>query len=257
MGPWSIRDDANPFRPGCSFGTLRGLIARGKIGPETVIRGPSTRQFWELARRTPGVASLLGLCHSCQEAVSPSDFSCQACGAAFNAEHDRQHLGVGPVRLLPGQASPERVAASSMPSHAVVTNGDATAGSSPAESTESAPPAAAPSRSLRSILLFALVGGTLAIGATGAVVWRSVGDTSTNRVANPPELAGNLDNMAPGSELRNFVQSEPQNSLDQGESSTETDPGESPQVTEQKLVTSDPEPLNPNWNTLDQLRTLR
>src|SRR5881394_2638955 len=28
MGPWFIRDEAAPFRPGCSYETLRALIAR-------------------------------------------------------------------------------------------------------------------------------------------------------------------------------------------------------------------------------------
>ena len=56
MGPWSIRDTANPFRPGCSFETVRDLIKRGKVTRETILRGPSTRQYWNFAARTPGIA---------------------------------------------------------------------------------------------------------------------------------------------------------------------------------------------------------
>src|SRR5690348_425633 len=65
MGPWFIRDKANPFRPGCSYEVLRKQIAAGKIKPTTVLRGPTTRQFWSVARNVPGVAHLLGYCHRC------------------------------------------------------------------------------------------------------------------------------------------------------------------------------------------------
>ena len=115
MGPWFIRDDAQPFRPGCSFGTLCALVRRGKVTPETPIRGPTTRQFWVLAKRCPGVANLFGICHACARAVEPHDSACRHCGVSFEPPHDRQQLGLGSVRLLPGQAAPEDVAATSEP----------------------------------------------------------------------------------------------------------------------------------------------
>lgn len=113
MGPWFIHDPAQPFRPGCSFETLTALLRRGKIGPDTVLRGPTTRQFWTPARRTPGIANLLGFCHNCSTVVAPDDFFCDECGADFSVDPDRQFLGLGEVRLLPGQAPPQHVAASS------------------------------------------------------------------------------------------------------------------------------------------------
>lgn len=111
MGGWYIRDAARPFRPGCSYETLKDLVRRGKITPDTVIRGPTTRQFWTFAGRAPSVANLLGRCHNCHAEVRPDDYMCAACGAAFTPEHDRQHLGLGPVHLLPNQAPPEVIAA--------------------------------------------------------------------------------------------------------------------------------------------------
>lgn len=111
MGPWFIRDDAQPFRPGCSYHTLVGLIQRGKVTRTTIIRGPSTRQFWMFAGKVPGVAHLLGVCHSCQEESHADDFACNNCGAVFTAEEDRQRLGLGPVMEVPGQALPEVKAA--------------------------------------------------------------------------------------------------------------------------------------------------
>jgi hypothetical protein len=113
MGPWFIRDDSNPFRPGCSIDTLRRLAARARIGPDTIIRGPTTRQFWMFARNTPGVANLFGECHSCHTHVNAEDAGCHACGADFAVSDDRQNLGLGPVHLLPGHASPETIAAAS------------------------------------------------------------------------------------------------------------------------------------------------
>lgn len=110
MGPWEIRDDRVPFRPGCSYATLSRLTEQGVIGPDTVLRGPSTRQFWMLAKHTPGVAHKLGLCHNCQTTVKPDAFSCPKCEAVFEVERDRQHLGLGPSRPLPGQGLPEVLA---------------------------------------------------------------------------------------------------------------------------------------------------
>lgn len=120
MGPWFIRDEAQPFRPGCSYHTLVGLVQRGKVTRTTIIRGPSTRQFWMFAGKVPGVAHLLGICHSCQEASHAEDFACNNCGAVFTAEEDRQRLGLGPVMEVPGQSLPEvRMAAKDAPAPAI------------------------------------------------------------------------------------------------------------------------------------------
>ncbi len=114
MGPWFIRDEGHPFRPGCSYGTLAQLVQRGKVTMETVLRGPTTRQFWTPLRRVPGVAHLLGICHSCQSPTQPDAMGCSRCGASFVVEEDRQNLGLGPVHLLPGQAPADRIATSTL-----------------------------------------------------------------------------------------------------------------------------------------------
>ncbi|MDF1808448.1 MAG: hypothetical protein P1U42_02000 [Phycisphaerales bacterium] len=110
MGPWSIRDDRSPHRPGCSYETIKRLVEQGKITQDTIIRGPSTRQFWMLAKHSPGVGHLLGVCHSCHVPVQPDGFACPNCHASFVGERDRQHLGLGPSRPLPGQGLPEVLA---------------------------------------------------------------------------------------------------------------------------------------------------
>jgi hypothetical protein len=112
MGPWFIHDPANPYRPGCSYDIIRDMVRRGKLNGQTVMRGPTTRQYWMLASRVPSVAHLLGRCHNCQKPVDKDNVSCPSCSADFSAELDRQFLGLGPVYLLPGQASPEEIARS-------------------------------------------------------------------------------------------------------------------------------------------------
>lgn len=94
MGPWFIRDKAQPFKPGCSYETLKRMIQRGAIHANTVIRGPTTRQFWSIARNVPGVAHLVGFCHRCQEEVDPTDAFCPECSEPFTEPRERNELGL-------------------------------------------------------------------------------------------------------------------------------------------------------------------
>ena len=101
MGPWFLRDAQRPFQPGCSYETLIQLIERGQVNKYSIIRGPTTRQFWTVARRVPGVAHLLGYCHSCDASVDPGDHGCHACGVPFGAYLDRNFMGLPEVQPLP------------------------------------------------------------------------------------------------------------------------------------------------------------
>lgn len=94
MGPWQIRDKNNPFRPGCCYDILKSMAKAGKIKNTTVMRGPTTRQFWSVARNVPGVAHLIGYCHACGNHVSPTDAKCGECGAIFQEPRDRNTLGL-------------------------------------------------------------------------------------------------------------------------------------------------------------------
>jgi hypothetical protein len=104
MGPWFVRDPRRPFQPGCSYETLVRLIERRTVNKTSIIRGPTTRQFWTVARRVPGVSHLLGYCHHCDASVDPGDHGCHACGAAFGAYLDRNDLGLPEIRALPWEA---------------------------------------------------------------------------------------------------------------------------------------------------------
>jgi hypothetical protein len=103
MGPWFIRDPQRPFQPGCSYETIVRLIQRNVVTKNTVVRGPTTKQFWNVAKRTPGIAHILGYCHNCSATVEPTDHGCHACGVPFGAWLNRDHLGVPAIRPLPDE----------------------------------------------------------------------------------------------------------------------------------------------------------
>jgi hypothetical protein len=114
MGPWFLLDRDHPSRPGCSYEKIRELAKSGKVRAGTIIRGPTTKQFWTFASRAPSIANLVGYCHNCHAKAGADDFSCKACGAVFTPDTDRQHLGLAPVHRLPGRDSPAMIAASAM-----------------------------------------------------------------------------------------------------------------------------------------------
>ncbi|MDY7107800.1 MAG: hypothetical protein SYC29_04105 [Planctomycetota bacterium] len=97
MGPWFVRDPDRPHRPGCSYETLVQMIERGQVTKYSIIRGPTTRQFWTVARHVPGAAHLLGYCHACDGPVDPDEHGCPHCGVPFGAYLDRNYLGVPDV----------------------------------------------------------------------------------------------------------------------------------------------------------------
>jgi len=97
MGPWFVRDRHNPFRPGMSYAVLKREIEKGRIRPTTIIKGPTTRQFWSVARNVPGVAHLVGYCHACGAHVKPDDDNCSECGEVFFAPKLRDNLGLAPM----------------------------------------------------------------------------------------------------------------------------------------------------------------
>jgi hypothetical protein len=123
MGPWFVRDPGKPFQPGCSYETLVKMIDRGQVNKTSIIRGPTTRQFWTVARRVGGVAHLLGYCHSCDASVDPDDHGCHACGVPFGAYLDRNYLGLPEVRPLPWEAPTEEESLEAPPGSGVEASG--------------------------------------------------------------------------------------------------------------------------------------
>ncbi len=155
MGPWFIRNEKNPFAPGMSYDRIRLMAMRGRIKPDTILRGPSTRQFWTLARNAPGVASLIGECHNCHAPTEPDEYLCRSCGVILSWSSERQHMGLSPVKLLPGEAHPAEVASSGMgggesrPSHPTPTRASPALSPPPASAPAPAPIFSTHSRSQR------------------------------------------------------------------------------------------------------------
>ena len=94
IGPWWVRNEELPFRPGITYEQVADLAKNGKIDLQTILRGPTTRQLWKVARRVNGVAHLLGRCHSCGEHVLPDDRMCSGCNAPFLRFPDRNNMGL-------------------------------------------------------------------------------------------------------------------------------------------------------------------
>ena len=100
MGPWFVRDPAAPFQPGLSYASIAQEIEAGHIDRYTILRGPTTKQFWTVAKRVPGIAHLVGYCHNCGETVDSKDHHCQSCDIPFGAYLDRNYLGLPEVQLM-------------------------------------------------------------------------------------------------------------------------------------------------------------
>jgi len=94
MGPWFVRNLSKPFLPGFSHEVLKKRIETGRIAPDMIVRGPTTRQLWVKARHAPGLAHLLGFCHACGAQVKPTDTGCKSCSAPFAGSMSRNELGL-------------------------------------------------------------------------------------------------------------------------------------------------------------------
>lgn len=118
MGPWYVRNQAAAHHPGCSYPTLRELVRRGKVTRETILRGPTTAQFWNMAANTPGVAVLLGECHACHQTAREDEYLCRHCGVVLTPRTDRQHLGLAALRPV-GTPTSQPPVVSSAPASAL------------------------------------------------------------------------------------------------------------------------------------------
>ncbi len=94
MGPWWVRDDDLPFRPGKTYDIIANMARNGNITRKSIIRGPTTRQMWEIAGRVKGISHLLERCHKCGGKVKPTARSCNHCKADFYVYKDRNNLGL-------------------------------------------------------------------------------------------------------------------------------------------------------------------
>ena len=94
VGPWWIRDTNRPFCPGMTYDHMVAMARKGEIERHSLLRGPTTRQLWTVARHVPGIAHILGRCHKCDMHVERKTRSCPKCNVPFLAYRDRNNLGL-------------------------------------------------------------------------------------------------------------------------------------------------------------------
>ena len=94
MGPWFLRDPQQPFRAGWSYEEMVEQVEEGEITRYSIVRGPTTGQLWTVARKTPGIAHLLGDCCACNAKIPPGSTRCPECDVSFIVWDDRNSLGL-------------------------------------------------------------------------------------------------------------------------------------------------------------------
>ena len=109
MGTWFVRDSRNPHFVGLSYNAMLEMIRRHEIGRDTVVRGPTTGQFWTFARRAPGLAQYFGRCVACQFPMDESAHACTACHALAGRATERNDYGLPPTTRIikPVDARPD------------------------------------------------------------------------------------------------------------------------------------------------------
>ena len=111
MGPWYMRDEDKPFMPGFNAAVLKHQAMAGRIKPNTLLRGPTTHQFWMPAIKVPGVSRLLGKCHQCAAAVAPHAKNCPKCEADLALPEEVDRLGLSYVTEEERAAAQQELAA--------------------------------------------------------------------------------------------------------------------------------------------------
>jgi len=108
VGTWFVRDPLQPHLPGLTYAAIAERIMRGDVGRNTIVRSPTTRQLWTVARHVPGLAHLLGYCHACDAHVEASATSCPRCACSFDpreleeSKFSPEHGGAKDALLPPG-----------------------------------------------------------------------------------------------------------------------------------------------------------
>ena len=113
LGPWYVLQSRSPSAPGMKLATLRTLIGKGHVTRRSVLRGPTTGQFWTFAERARGVAREFGSCFSCGADVKPAADRCPRCGQDQRppADPDQLLAAATGAAVVNGRKKAEQVAA--------------------------------------------------------------------------------------------------------------------------------------------------
>jgi tetratricopeptide (TPR) repeat protein len=94
IGPWYYLDQRNPSGRGVTFETLIKMIEKGRLKPDSIVRGPTTHQDWMFAAEAPRLAKYLGMCPHCFAAAKPEDTFCTSCQLNMNQRPAEPRPGV-------------------------------------------------------------------------------------------------------------------------------------------------------------------
>jgi hypothetical protein len=94
LGPWYYLDPRNPSGRGVTFETLIKMIEKGRIRPDSIIRGPTTQQDWMYAAEVPRLAKYLGMCPHCFAEAKPEDTYCTHCQLNMNQRPAEARPGI-------------------------------------------------------------------------------------------------------------------------------------------------------------------
>jgi len=99
VGDWFYLDSRNPSGRGVSFETLIKMIEKGRIRPDSVVRGPTTHHDWMYAAEAPRLAKYLGMCPHCFAQAKPEDTFCTNCQLNMNERPAEARPGAAPDEI--------------------------------------------------------------------------------------------------------------------------------------------------------------
>lgn len=99
IGPWYVLQNRNPAAPGMKWETLLSFVRKGRVKPQTIVRGPTTHQLWRFAAQVKGLSREFGVCYSCGGAIEKAGNLCQHCNRL-------QEPPINPDSLLEGENEP-------------------------------------------------------------------------------------------------------------------------------------------------------
>lgn len=138
FGPWYVRDAVHAFYPGISVDHVKKMIADGTLNADSLMRGPTTQQFWMKASSVNGIAHLLGVCHSCGTQCSESADRCMMCSAPFGYRENPNQLGLAYPTDCDAEAAQQQL-------NEEIAQANAPESSQQAPAAEPAPPQSGPS----------------------------------------------------------------------------------------------------------------
>ena len=94
IGPWYYLDPRNPSGRGVTFETLIKMSEKGRVRPDSIIRGPTTHQDWMYAAETPRLAKYLGMCPHCFAEAKPEETYCASCQLNMNQRPAEPRPGI-------------------------------------------------------------------------------------------------------------------------------------------------------------------